>query len=132
MVQVVCADVPLFTAGIPSLGIHFGDRPGRLHLCRRLALRAKVLKPGRVTMGPGPRRGGIAVVSWTRLVSAAVPGADVRAPLPQAANYEVLSVREIGRDESELHLGGRPEAAADVSIWRVISQTFGVLRERRV
>ena len=100
MVRVVCAGIRLFTAGIPALGIHFGDRPRRLHLCPRLALRAKVLEPGRVTMGPGPRGRGIAVVTWTRVVSAAVPGADARAPPLEAANHEVLSVWKVGADES--------------------------------
>ena len=132
MVRVVCANARLFAAGIPSLGIRLGDRPRRLHLCRRLSLRVKVLEPSRVTMRTGPRIGGIAIVTWTRMLSASVPGANARTPSLEAAHHEVLSVREVGADESELHLGDRPESAADVSIWKAINRTSGVFREKRV
>ena len=132
MVGVVCADARLFAARIPFLSMHFVDRPCRLHLCRQSTLRAKVLEPGRVTMRPGARIGGIAMVSWTRVVSATVPGANARAQLLEAAHHEVLSVRKVGADESELHLGDRPESGSDISIWKIISRTFGLLREKRV
>lgn len=62
----------------------------------------------------------------------AVPGAGARAPTPEAATREVLRVREIGADEADLHLGGGPEAAADVSIWRAISRGFSVLWKNKV
>lgn len=39
---------------------------------------------------------------------------------------------EVGADEAELHFRGGPESAADISIWRVISGSFSLLRKRKV
>ena len=66
------------------------------------------------------------------MVTAAVPDSYARAPLLEAAHHEVLSVREVGADESELHLCDRPESGSDICIWKFISRTFGLLREKRV
>lgn len=53
-----------------------------------------------------------------------------RAPALEAAGHEMLRVRKVGADEADLHLDGRPEAAAYVGILNVVSRGLDVLREK--
>ncbi len=71
---------------------------------------------------PAPCVGRIAIVICSLVIPTTVPGADVGAPAPEAANQEVLRVREVGADEADLYLDGGPEAAPD-AIWRVFSRS---------
>ena len=74
------------------------------------------------------------VVVCTRAAPAIVPGAGAgaRAPGLEPANREAARVWKVGADEADLYLGCGPEAAADVSIWRAISTSLDVSREKRV